>query len=48
MFEVFVFIERYEFYSLLGNESKGEGGDFVFEVKNREIKRFVFFGVFIN
>lgn len=46
--EVLAFIERHESYSLSGNESKGEGGDFVLEAKNRETKRLVPSGVPTN
>lgn len=39
--EVPAFIERHKSYSLSGNESKSEGGDFVLEAKYRETKRLV-------
>lgn len=39
--EVLAFIEIHESYSLSGNESKGECGDFVLEPQNRETKRLV-------
>jgi len=43
--ELSVFIEAHESYSVSGNESKGEGGDFILEAKNREVKRLVPAGV---
>lgn len=46
--EVLGFIERHESYNLSGNESKGEGGDFVLVAKNRETKRLVPSGVPTN
>ncbi|XP_062592407.1 uncharacterized protein LOC134253831 [Saccostrea cucullata] len=46
--EVLAFIERHESYSVTGNDSKGEGGDFVLEAKNRETKRLVPSGVPTN
>lgn len=46
--EVLAFIERHESYSLSGNESKVEGGEFVLEAKKRETKRLVPSGVPTN
>ena len=35
------FIEGHESYSVSGNDSKGEGGDFILESKNRKTKMFI-------
>lgn len=37
----FEFVAHYESYSVSGNESKGEGGDFVLENLNRTSKIFM-------
>ncbi|VDH89380.1 Hypothetical predicted protein, partial [Mytilus galloprovincialis] len=39
--EVLAFIEDNESYSVSGNESKGEGGDFILENYNRKTKRLI-------
>lgn len=39
------FLEDNESYSVSGNESKGEGGDFVLEAKNRRTKMWIPSGV---
>lgn len=39
--DVSAFIEDNESYSVSGNPSKGEGGDFVLEAKNRRTKMFL-------
>ena len=37
--ELLNFLENHESYSVSGNDCKGEGGDFVLESFNRNIKR---------
>ena len=43
--EILRFIEENESYSVSGNDSKGEGGDFILEAKNRKTKMWIPSGV---
>lgn len=45
LLELLNFLKKYEFYSVLGNDCKGEGGDFVFESFNWNVKWLLLLGL---